>query len=311
MATVLVTGGTGLVGSALAKALVENNHHVIVLTRNSTKVKNSHRQISYAYWNVEQNTIDKDAIGKADFIVHLAGANVADGRWTEKRKKEILDSRVMSGELLVKALTNFENKVQAVISASAIGWYGPDPQIPNPDPFKEIDKADISFLGVTCQQWEKSIEPVRSLGKRLVTFRIGIVLSREGGAYAEFKKPLQFGIASILGSGKQVISWIHISDLVQLILFAIQNKSILGVYNAVAPEPVSNKDLIKGIAKTKGGFYITAPVPEFVLKVMLGEMSIEVLKSATVSSKKLEQAGFEFKYSSLEAALIDLNKKAP
>ncbi|HYH14774.1 MAG TPA: DUF1731 domain-containing protein, partial [Flavisolibacter sp.] len=182
--------------------------------------------------------------------------------------------------------------------------------IPSPQPFIESDPADTSFLGATCQKWEEAIAPVFNLGKRLITFRIGIVLSREGGAYTEFRKPLQFGIASILGSGRQVVSWIHVEDLARLFIFALKNESVHGVYNAVAPHPVSNEQLIKQIAKVKGGFSFPAPVPAFVLKAMLGEMSIEILKSATVSSAKVQDAGFRFTFPTIEQAVQDLNKKA-
>jgi uncharacterized protein (TIGR01777 family) len=254
--------------------------------------------------------MDVSAIQEADCIVHLAGANVADGRWTEKRKKELVNSRVKSGELLVKTLHNYPNKVKAVISASAQGWYGADPHIPNPKPFVETDGADDAFLGRICKHWESAIAPVAELRKRLVIFRIGIVLSNEGGAYAEFKKPLQFGAATILGNGRQVVSWIHIDDLVQLFTTAIENENWQGVYNAVAPDPVSNKDLILQIAKQKRKFYVPFHVPALALKTALGEMSSEVLKSTTVSSQKAEEEGFEFLYPTIEKAVAALERRS-
>lgn len=304
MATVLITGGTGLIGKALTKELLAKGYEVIVLTR---KIEVGQKQpgLSYAQWDLEKQTIDEKAIQKADYIIHLAGANVAGGRWTEKRKKEILDSRTKSSGLIVKALSEIQNGVKAVISASAIGFYGADPTIPNPKPFTETDPADNSFLGKTCQAWENSIDPVVSLGKRLVKLRTGIVLSNEGGAYAEFKKPLSFGVASVLGSGKQIISWIHIHDITGLYIFAIENEQINGVYNAVAPAPVSNQKLIEVMAEEKK-IAIPMKVPTFALKLALGEMSVEVLKSATVSSKKIEAAGYMFMFPSVGAAVGNL-----
>jgi uncharacterized protein len=306
MATVLITGGTGLIGQALTKELLAKGYEVIILTRNPNKEKQTAGKVSYAAWNLAMQSIDEKAIQKSDYVVHLAGANVAGGRWTEKRKKEIVESRTKSGQLLVKALKEIPNKIKTVVSASAIGFYGPDPIIPNPKPFVETDPADDSFLGRTCVQWESAIDPVIESGKRLVKFRTGIVLSNDSGAYAEFKKPLKFGIASVLGSGKQIISWIHIKDIAGLYIYAIENEKMEGVYNAVAPQPVSNKKLIETIAGEKAGFSVTAHVPEFVLKTMLGEMSIEVLKSATVSNKKIEAAGYVFMFPGIEAAVKNL-----
>ena len=307
MATIVITGGTGMIGTALSKALADKGHDVIVLTRRAKQAKGN---IQYKEWNVESGTIDASAITAADYIVHLAGANVADGRWTEKRKREIIDSRVKSGGLLVKALQQHPNRVKAVISASAQGWYGPDPQVPNPRPFTETDPAHTDFLGTTSKAWEEAIAPVTQLGKRLVTFRIGIVLSNEGGAYAEFKRPVTFGGATILGSGNQVVSWIHIRDLIRLFIAAIDNDSWKGVYNAVAPNPVSNKALILQIAKERGRFYVPFNVPSFALKIALGEMSIEVLKSTTVSSQKVQDTGFEFLYPTIGKAVAALEYNA-
>lgn len=304
MATILITGGTGLIGTALTKALVVKGYDVIILSR--SEKKSSQQNISYAVWDVKGQTIDEEAIKKADYIVHLAGANVGEKRWTSKRKKEIVNSRVDSGKLLVKALKEIPNKVKVVISSSAMGYYGPDTQIPNPKPFVETDPPYNDFLATTVVQWEKAIEPVKDLGKRFVLFRTGIVLSNEGGAYKEFKKPLRFGVASVLGTGKQTVSWIHIDDLVRLYTDAIENDRWNGIYNAVSPNQVSNQQLIKEMARQATGFHITAKVPSFVLKIVLGEMSIEVLKSTTVSSQKILKQGFQFLFPTIQDAIKKL-----
>jgi uncharacterized protein (TIGR01777 family) len=305
MATVLITGGTGMIGSALTKALVEKGYQVIILTRKIGK-HSIEKNISYAEWDVEKQTIDEKAISRADYVIHLAGANVAEGRWTDKRKKEIIDSRVKSGDLIVKSLREIQNKIKAVISAAAIGYYGP-----NTSPgksFTETDPPYNDFLGNVVQQWEEAVQPVVKLEKRLVIFRTGIVLSNEGGAYAEFKKPMRFRVATILGSGKQMVSWIHIDDLVRLYIEAIENENFRGVYNAVAPNPVSNELLIRTIAKASGKNFAVMHVPAFALKLALGEMSVEVLKSTTVSSARLQQTAFKFLFTDIDSAAGELER---
>src|SRR6185503_1856905 len=232
METVLITGGTGMIGKALTQALTERGFDVIILTRNTNNQKPATGSISYALWDVEKQTIDKTAFAKADHIIHLAGASVAEKRWNKKRKQEIVSSRVDSGKLIVDNLKTSPNKVKTIISASGIGWYGPDKS--DGKKFTEDDPSSNDFLGQTCKQWEAAIEPASFLGKRLVKMRIGIVLSTEGGAYPEFKKPLNFGFATILSNGRQIISWIHIDDLVRIILFAMENEKMEGTYNAVA-----------------------------------------------------------------------------
>ncbi|MEO6314444.1 MAG: TIGR01777 family oxidoreductase [Chitinophagaceae bacterium] len=311
MPTVLITGGTGTIGKSLSALLLEKGYEVIIVTRekqNNGAV--AEQGLSYACWDVQAQTIDKTAVQKADFIVHLAGAGVADKRWTNKRKKEIIESRTQSCALLVKALKENPNQVKAIISASAIGLYGADPNVPNPHPFEETDPPATDFLADTCRQWEESIEGVQALGKRLVTIRTGIVLSRNGGALTEFIKPIRFGIAAILGNGKQVISWIHVDDLCRIYLQAIEDERMTGVYNGVAPNPVTNKELTLQLAKTiKHNFYIAVHVPAAILKIVMGEMSIEVLKSATVAAAKIKHAPFNFIYPSVESAVNELTGK--
>ena len=285
MQTVLITGGTGMIGKALTTLFLEKGYKVIVLTRKDRKSRRLN--VSFAKWDVEKGMIDASAIQAANIIVHLAGEGVADKRWSEKRKQAIVDSRVQSGNLLVKALRDNQHQVSTFI---------------------ETDPADDSYLGNTCQLWEQSTAAIPDMGIRLVTLRIGIVFNKKGGALAEFIKPAQFGLATILGTGKQIVSWIHQKDLCNMMLFAAENKKIEGVYNAVAPEPISNKKLVLAISKKTYPIYLPVYVPSFALKIILGEMSVEVLKSAKVSAQKIQAAGFVFDYPTVEEALTDLLK---
>ena len=303
--TILITGGSGLIGSALCDLLLEKEHKVVILTRDKHSIKNQKQGVEYAEWDIEKQFIELSAIQRADHIIHLAGVNVGEKRWTVKRKKEIVDSRVKGGELLVKALREIPNNVKTVITASAIGWYGEDGE--RNTPFNEEEPSASGFLGETCKAWEESIEPVKQLGKRLVKLRTGLVLSKTGGMMEEFKKPLRVGVATILGGGKQVMSWIHLSDLCRLYCYMLERPNLEGIFNAVGPKPESNRTFVLELAKRmRGSFYIPVYLPAFALKLALGEMSIEVLKSTTVSNQKVRQSGFRYLYPSLQSALDQL-----
>lgn len=304
METVLITGGTGLVGKALSSVLLSKGYKIIILSRNAagnTSDTNADG-VSFAHWDIKKQQIDVAALQSADYIIHLAGAGVMDKKWTNEYKKEIISSRADSAKLIVDGLKNNTNKVKAIISASAIGWYTASDTIHTED-----EPADESFLGQTCKLWEDSMKPVLQMDKRLAKLRIGIVLSKDGGALKEFMNPLKFGVAAILGNGKQMISWIHINDLCNLFVYAIENSQLKGAYNAVAPHPVNNKTLTVSLAKKmKGNFYIPMHVPEFILKLMLGDRSIEILKSATVSCKKIQETGFTYQFENIDTALENI-----
>lgn len=294
-----------MVGTRLTEMLVNKGYDVTILTRNKNAVSN-HPSIQYSYWNIDTQEIDAAAIKNANAIVNLTGEGVVNKRWTAKQKQIIIDSRVNAGKLIAKGLQQNENNVEVVVNASAIGWYKPQNESAlQSKNYQEEQEPNTDFLGTTCKLWEESIEPVRQLNKRLVKFRIGIVFSKKGGAIKEFLKPLQFGVAAILGNQK--ISWIHVDDLCRMIIEAIENNHYSGVYNAVAPDITTNKELNIKLAKKKNGkWFIALPVPSFILKIMLGEMSVEVLKSSTISCKKITDAGFKFNYPTVDNAVDEL-----
>lgn len=306
MDTVLITGGTGLVGRALTEMLLEKGYKVIILSRTSRR--SNHPDLRYALWDIDRKTMDTTALQEADHIVHLAGANVAERRWTQRRKQEIVDSRVQSGQLLYERLRDTPNKVKKVISASATGYYGPfKGQI-----FREEDPPADDFLGTTSEAWESSVRQIEQLGKKVIILRTGIVLSLQGGALREFYKPLRLGFAAIMGDGQQWVSWIHRQDLVRLYFNAIVNERLNGVYNAVSPNPVTNEELVLALARAaKGKSFVSIHIPAFALKLALGEMSIEVLKSVKVSSDKIQETGFLFSYPTIAGAVeqVLLKKK--
>ena len=305
MATILITGGTGTIGKRLARLLLTGNHKVIILTRSLHHIENI-QGVTYALWDISKKNLDITPLLEADVVVHLAGAPVMDKRWTTAYKKEIYDSRISSLELILNMLAANPNKVRTLVSASAIGWYGPGTE----KPFTENDPSNNDFLGTTCSAWEAMADKAGSLGIRVIKLRTGIVLSKEGGAYPQFKTPLRFGIAAIIGSGSQFISWIDVDDLSRMYKYAIENEHLSGAFNAVAPEPLTNKQLTITIAKVvKKSFYIPVYIPTFILRIIFGERSIEILKSAKVSCNKIKDAGFTFLYPSAEASIRHMESK--
>ena len=310
MPTVLISGGTGLIGTHLSRHLIERGYGIIILSRDKNKTSHDPK-ITYSFWNVEKQIIDAAVVQKADYIIHLAGAGVMDKKWTNEYKKVILESRTKSAELIINCLKEKPYQAKSFVSASAIGWYGEDAKpLERKEGFIETDLPANDFLGETCLLWEASVEPVTALEIRLVKLRTGIVLSNNGGVFKEYKAPLNFGVAPVLGNGKQMVSWIHIDDLCRMYCEAIENTYLHGNFNAVAPEPVSQKTLILILGQNlRHRFFIPIYVPAFILKLIFGKRCVEILKSATVSNKKIKAMGFTFLYPSIEAAIEELVSK--
>jgi uncharacterized protein (TIGR01777 family) len=292
MKNILITGGSGLVGKKITQLLESEGNAVAWLSRNPKK----NTQKSFA-WDIENNSIDHTAIEWADGIIHLAGEGVAEKRWTKERKKAILESRTQSTALLYEAIIKANNKPDAFVSASAVGFYGFDTGNQLVD---ENTKPGTDFLAQVVVAWEAEVKKIADLGLRTVMLRIGIVLDKEGGALKEMMKP---PVAAPLGSGNQWMSWIVIDDLAGIFSFAVKMEKMSGIYNAVGPHPATNAGLTKAAAKYAGKPYIGLGVPGFGLKLILGEMAMMVLGGNKVSSKKIQTAGFEFKYSELEEAM--------
>ncbi len=298
---VLITGGTGLVGTALTELLVEKDYTVTILTRDKN-LTSKHPNITYSYWDINKGIIDKEELLSANYMVHLAGAGIADKPWSEKRKKEILDSRVAPIKLIYNSLKNNPNQLKAFISASGVGYYG---AITTNTIFDETAPAANDFLGKTCLQWELAVDELNDLSIRTVKLRTGIVLAKNGGALPKMMQPFKFSLGAALGSGKQIMPWIHIDDLAQLYVAAIENDNFNGAYNAIVGN-VSNKDFSKMLSKAMNKPFWLPNVPGFMLKLFLGEMTVILLEGSAASNQKLLQTGFKLKFTDLEVALKEL-----
>jgi uncharacterized protein len=294
---ILITGASGLVGSRLTSLLLANGYQVAHLSRSK---KGS---VPTYVWDVDKQTIDNNALNGVDTIIHLAGANVAEKRWTESRKKEIIDSRVKSTELLFNELKSGNHAVKNFISASAIGYYG----FQDPDKvFTEENPAGEDFLAQVTKMWEEVVDKISALQVRVVKVRIGVVLAKEGGALQSMAKPIKFLAGAPLGSGDQYVSWIHIDDLCGMFMHAIETPGLSGAINAVAPKPVTNRELTRAIAKYLHKPLILPSVPAFALRLALGEMASIVTKGSKISNQKISASGYRYKFDNLNQALKDL-----
>jgi len=298
MKTVLITGGTGLVGQYLSELLADKGYKVIHLSRR----QNLKAKFPAYSWDVDRQYIDKEAITQADYIVHLAGANVADSLWTAKRKQTILDSRTKTTALLVDKLKEFGKKPEAIIAASAIGLYGSQ----GDKVLVEQEEIGEGFLTEVCKVWEEGTKPFSDMGIRVVTLRIGIVLSTQGGALVPMLPSYKVRTGIYFGNGEQYYSWIHIEDVCRICVESIEDKSREGVYNVVAPNPVTNKVLAESIAEAKGIKALVMPMPAFAVRLGMGEMSDIVLWSQRVKPQRIKETGFEFKFKEVVPALKDL-----
>lgn len=291
MAKILITGGTGLVGTKLTEMLLYKKHTVVILSRNPKK-ENEFK------WDVSKNYIDEKAFLNIDYIIHLAGAGIADKRWSEKRKKIIVDSRVKTANLIFDYITKLKIDIKGFISASGIGYYG---AITTDKIFKETDKVGNDFLGEVCQKWENAAHQFKNLNIPVTILRTGVVLSKTGGALDKMKTP----IISPLGSGKQYLPWIHIDDLCEMYIKSIEN-NLTGIFNAVAPEHHTSKTFSKALAKSINRPFISVNAPSFMLKLLFGEMSKILLEGSRISAKKIEGANFNFQFPKLKTALKNL-----
>jgi len=301
---VLITGGSGLIGQQLCNRLQQKGYEVALLGRSNSPYTNT---LSYT-WNLHRNEIDKDAINACDFIIHLAGTNIGAKRWTSKRKEDIISSRIKSIDLIFNNLNKNNSKLKAFISASAIGYYG---AITSEHIFSETDPPANDFLGQVCEEWEQAADQFSSLGIRTVKLRTGVVLSKQGGAFSKLQKPVQFGIASAIGSGKQYMPWIHMDDLCAIYILALENVKIEGVYNAVAPEHVTNKAFTRKLTQALGKPFWFPNIPAPAMRLLFGKMAVMLLEGSRVSSEKIETTAYKFLYPDLDTAFKELCSRFP
>ncbi len=298
MSRVLIGGGSGLIGQHLSELLVREGYEVSHLSRSK---QGAHRFPTYQ-WDAQAQTIDDEAILQADYVINLAGAGIADARWTDRRKKLIIDSRTETTRLLKNSFERLDHFPRAYLSASAVGYYGDR----GAQMLHEDDPPGTGFLSESCILWENAISEVATVVPRTVVLRTGIALSTRGGALEKMLLPLKGFISTYFGDGSQYYSWIHIDDICRAYLHALRNEEIRGTFNGVAPLPVTNKELARALPAAAGKPALVLPAPAFAMRLVLGEMSHTVLDSARCSATKLQESGFEFTYPELQPALQDL-----
>lgn len=301
MSKVLITGADGLIGTRLQQLLKVKGYTMHCIGRAREGRKKAHHYI----WDVKGQSMDPAALEGVTGIIHLAGAGVADQRWTESRKKEIYDSRIDSTRLLYQTLATIPNQVKTIVSAAAVGYYGDR----GADVIGESEPAGDSFLAKVVLDWERAVAQMGKLGVRHVCCRIGVVLAREGGALPQLDRTVAFGVAPYFAKDNLYYPWVHIDDVCGTMIHALESETMHGSYNTTAPQPVLIKDMMKAIIAARGAHALLVPVPPLALKVMLGEMSEVVLQSQRCSDAKLLATGYRFRYPDLSAALKDIYKK--
>ncbi len=303
--TVLITGGTGTIGCRLTQLLQQQGFQVSLLSRQAAQPTPT-TGVTVYQWDIKRGHLDPRAIQTADHIIHLTGAGIADERWTDARKDEILNSRIQSTELMAQALASNPHSVKSFVASSAIGYYGGDT---GDRPLTETSEGGSDFLAQVTRAWERSEDQVAALGIRTVKFRTGVVLTMAGGALPKLAQPIRLGAGVAIGSGQQYISWIHLDDLCRMYSQALTDPSWQGVYNAVAPGPVTNETLTQGIAQVLHRPLILPKVPNFVIKLMYGELAITVTGGNYVLNKRIaEETSFTYQYADLTNALENLLK---
>jgi uncharacterized protein len=294
--TILITGGGGLIGRYLTSALLSEGYIVFHLSRSASQQGN----VRAFKWDPSKGKIDPNALEGVDYIIHLAGANIGEKRWTGKRKEEIVLSRVQATRLLQKTVEEHKIKLEGFISASAIGYYG---SVTSEKIFIEDDPPATDFLGTTCKQWEEVADLFGNAGVRTVKIRTAVVLEKNDSALTKLMAPARFGFLLQTGTGRQYMPWIHIKDLCNIYLKAIKDQDMSGPYNAVSPQHITQKEFIETLASVMKKGIFPIPVPSFVLKTVLGEMSDVVLKGSRISSDKIVNSGYRFNFENLENAL--------
>lgn len=299
--SILISGGTGFVGKELVNLLLNKGYNINLLTRHESEgLKNPN--LREFKWDVYKGEIDEGCIKDVDAIIHLAGEEIAAKRWTEERKHQIVESRTKSIRMIYDLMRKTKNQVNHVISASAVGYYGDRGN----ELLTEISLPSKDFLAETCIAWEEAVDEGHKLGLRIVKLRSGIILAKNGGVLPQIDKPIRFSIGVIPGSGNQWVSWIHYLDALNVYTFALENEDLKGVFNMAAPGAVTLGELTRSIAGAMNKSPLFIHTPEFVLKIATGEMSIMVLESTKVSSEKLTNSGFTFKYPMINEALEEI-----
>lgn len=300
MKKVLITGGTGLVGRNLSGKLAERGYEVRLLSRKPAK----NNKFPTYKWDINSEFIDIDALTDIDYIIHLAGENLGAGRWTKKRKQKIIDSRVKGSELIYNTVKNLENKPKTFISASAVGIY---PSFRDSQEYYiEKDMYGTGFTAEVCIAWEAAADKFKKLGIRSVKIRTGLVQDKNDPALKKILQVAKLGILPVFGTGKQYYPWIHIDDLAELYITAIENKDFNDPFNAVAPQQITNYEYIQSIKKVRGGKGIITRIPEFALRVLFGEMTDIVVKGTKIQSKLHKKDKFKFKFATIDEAMKDL-----